>query len=164
MDKNFTLTSSDLPAGQKIGMEFIYNDFACTGGNQSPALEWITPPASTKSLALTLFDMDAPTGSGFWHWQVIHLPVNLSSLPRNASAHLSDIAPHAIQMRNDYGNIGYGGPCPPVGVPPHHYVFTLYALSVEQLDLPNNASASLTGFMIHANEIARACLTRTYGR
>ncbi len=162
----FTLSSPDLSdcRNPTIPMQFIYDSFGCTGKNQSPALIWNNPPQETKSFSLTVFDPDAPTGSGFWHWQIYNIPATMTSLPTNASGNIDSIAPTAKQTRNDYGNEGYGGPCPPAGDAPHRYSFTLHALNIENLDLPLYPSAALAGFMINSHTIETAKLIIPYGR
>ena len=160
----FIFSSPALCDTDPIPMEFIYDAFGCTGGNQSPPLEWKNAPEGTKSFAITIFDLDAPTGSGWWHWQIYNIPAILDFLPQNASADLPVPAANAKQTRNDYSNQGYGGPCPPEGDAPHRYLFTLHALSVESLDLPLYASAALAGFMFNSNTIETATFVIPYGR
>ncbi|MEA5442585.1 YbhB/YbcL family Raf kinase inhibitor-like protein [Cyanobium gracile] len=163
---DFTLRSSDLPAGAAIPLRHVFNGFGCSGDNVSPALSWSHPPAGTRSFALLVHDPDAPTGgSGWWHWVVIDLPASLLSLP--AGAGLSDgsaLPPGARQVGTDYGLPGWGGPCPPAGDPPHRYIFSLHALKVEKLPLPAGATAALAGFLVNANSLGAATFTATYGR
>lgn len=160
---DFTLTSPDFSEGGTLKLEQVFNNFGCKGQNISPALSWSGVPAGTKSLALTVFDPDAPTGSGFWHWVIANMPPDTKGLPKNAGNPEGHMAPRgSITVRNDYSVHGYGGPCPPPG-PAHHYVFTLYA--VDQ-DLPINAdvSAAVVGFNLHFHTIAKATLTGMYGQ
>lgn len=135
------------------------NGFGCSGENRSPALQWQGIPAGTRSLAVTVYDPDAPTGSGWWHWVVINLPAMQTALPAGG-----ELPPGALGMRNDYGQHAWGGPCPPKGDQPHHYVFTVYALDVPVLDVPADASAALVGFAIHGHTLGKAQATLTYGR
>ena len=160
------LTSPDISAGKPIGMKFVYDSFGCTGQNISPALAWAGAPAGTKSFALMLHDPDAPTGgAGFWHWVVVNIPASATGLEQGAgNADGAKLPPGAHQITTDYGSAAYGGPCPPEGDKPHRYDFTLYALKVDKLDLPANATASLAGFMVNANAIAKARLTAKFGR
>ena len=141
----FTLSSPDIPAGGTIAQRFEFDGFGCSGENKSPALKWSGAPAGTRAFAVTVYDPDAPTGSGWWHWMVINLP-------RAAS-----------QARIDYGVAGWGGVCPPPGDAPHRYIFTIFALK-EKIEVPADATAALTGFMIHANSLSQASFTATYGR
>ncbi len=159
-----SLTSPDIKSDAPIGAEQVFNGFGCTGKNISPALAWSDAPANTQSFALNVYDPDAPTGSGFWHWVVFNIPVAVTSLPKNAGAPKSDAAPKgAIQGKSDYGVAGYGGPCPPKGDKPHHYIFTIYAVDVDKLDADENASAAVVGFNLHFHTLAKASLTATYG-
>jgi Raf kinase inhibitor-like YbhB/YbcL family protein len=162
---DFKVTSPDVAADKAPTQEFIYNGFGCTGGNQSPALQWRGAPAGTQSFALNVYDPDAPTGSGFWHWVVVNLPADTTSLPRGAGlADGSKLPKGARQINTDYGTPGYGGPCPPAGDKPHRYIVTVYALKIASLPLPPNATAALAGFMINANLLDKASFTFTYGR
>jgi Raf kinase inhibitor-like YbhB/YbcL family protein len=136
-----------------------YQGFGCTGGNHAPAVHWQNVPAGTRSLALTVYDPDAPTGSGWWHWVVIDLPSTTTGLAVGGT-----LPKGAAGVRNDYGDTHWGGPCPPVGDAPHHYVFTVYALDVPKLGIPDGASAALAGFAIHSHVLGKAQTTLTYGR
>ena len=161
----FALSSPEIPADGMIPASFEFNGFGCSGENKSPALQWSGAPQDTKSFAVTVYDPDAPTGSGWWHWLVINLPADVTGLPGNAGVPNSPTLPKtARQIRNDYGVNAWGGVCPPPGDAPHRYVFTVYALKVDSLDVPADATAALTGFMIHANTLATASFTARYGR
>lgn len=164
--QKFTLASGDFKAGGMIGEEQVYNGFGCSGQNISPALTWSGAPKGTKSFALLVHDPDAPTGgAGWWHWVVVNIPADATELKKNAGkADGSNLPAGAAQVRTDFGASGWGGPCPPVGDKPHRYRFTLYALKVERLELPQGATASLAGFMVNANALGRARLTGRYGR
>lgn len=160
----FELKSSDIAPGATIDMRHVYKGFGCEGQNLSPALSWSNPPAGTKSYALLVHDPDAPTGgAGFWHWVVLDIPVSVTSLPRGVGAGAS-LPQGAREIRTDFGQPGWGGPCPPVGDKPHHYNFTIYAMKVEHLDVPEGATASLAGFLVNANSLGKATLTGLYGR
>jgi len=160
----FSLHSPDIQ-GKFMSDKFIFNDFGCHGENVSPALSWTNPPAGAKSFALMVHDPDAPTGgSGWWHWVVINLPADMRSLPQGAGAPAAPALSAAVQTRTDFGKPGWGGPCPPVGDKPHRYVFTLYALKVDKLDVPADAPAAYVGFMVNANAIGKARFTAQYGR
>lgn len=162
----FSLASADIPARQPIAQAFAFNGFGCTGRNVSPELSWHGAPAGTKSFAVMVHDPDAVTGgAGFWHWVVIDLPASVRGLPQDAGASGKQPLPQgAREIATDFGVPGWGGPCPPAGDRPHHYRFTVYALGVERLELPANATASLAGFMVNANSLGKASFTATYGR
>ena len=127
-------------------------------------MSWSGAPKDTKSFALSVYDPDAPTGSGFWHWVVFNIPADVTSLPKGAGDPKSAGAPKgAVQSRTDFGVPGYGGPCPPQGDPPHHYQFTIFAVDTPKLDGDENNSAALVGFMLHFHTIAKATLTGVWG-
>ena len=162
----FELSSPDINPAQPIAMKHVFNGFGCTGENISPALGWKNAPAGTKSFAVMVHDADAPTGgAGFWHWVVVNLPASASGLPSGAGAASSNALPEAArQINTDFGAPGWGGPCPPQGRVPHRYTFTVYALKVDKLELPANATASLAGFMVNGNALAKASIEARYGR
>jgi len=161
----FTLTSAAFAPGGMLTNEQVYDGFGCTGENVSPALAWSEAPAGTKSFALMVYDPDAPTGSGWWHWVVYNLPASAHSLPAGAgSADGKHLPAGAAQGRTDFGTIGYGGACPPQGDKPHRYEFRLYALKVEKLEVPAEATAALIGFMVKANALGMAETHAIYGR
>ena len=157
-----TVTSPDIKSGGKIANEQVFNGWDCTGKNVSPALAWSGAPKGTKSFAISMYDPDAPTGSGFWHWWVANIPASVTSLPKGAGSG-TGLPEGAVQPHNDFSLAGYGGPCPPKGKP-HHYVITVYALKVDKLDVDANASAAVFGFNANANALAKATLTGLYGR
>ena len=160
----FELTSPDIAPGAKIADAYVFNSWGCPGKNLSPALKWSGAPAGTKSFAVTVFDPDAPTGSGFWHWVMFDIPANVSELPQGAGDVKSGKAPAGtIQVRNDFSLIGYDGPCPPQGAPAHHYHFTVYAVDLPKLDADANASAAVIGFNLHCHTLAKAELVGVYG-
>ncbi len=157
---DFSLTSPDLADGGRMAETQLLNGFGCTGGNQSPALAWEHAPAGTKSFALTLYDPDAPTGSGWWHWVVFDLPAATRSLPAGAgTADGAKLPVGATQSRTDFGTPGYGGACPPVGHGPHRYIIKVYALDVERLGASPDSSAALVGFLLGQHTLATARLT-----
>ena len=165
--QSMTLTSPDIKEGAKIANEQVFKGFGCTGDNKSPALSWSGAPSGTKSFAVTIYDPDAPTGSGWWHWVVYNIPVSTTSLPKNAGDVAAKLMPEgAIQGRTDFGVGGYGGPCPPPGDKPHHYQITVFAVDVPALpDAKNDqASAALVGFDLHFHTLAKATVTGVYGR
>lgn len=161
----FQLSSPEIKAGGLIDKRFEFNGFGCSGENKSPALEWRNAPAGTMSFAITVYDPDAPTGSGWWHWSVINLPADISSLPADAGAQGdANLPAGARQVRIDYGVAAWGGVCPPQGDKPHRYIFTIHALKVPKLDIPADATAALAGYMINANAIGKASFVARYGR
>lgn len=163
--KPFVLTSADIEPNGTIRMEQVFGGFGCTGKNISPSLAWSGAPEGTKSFALLVHDPDAPTGgAGWWHWLVVNIPASTTALAKDAGkADGSNLPGGATQVTTDFGSPGWGGPCPPVGDPPHRYNFTLYALGTDRLDV-SGASASLAGYMVNGNAIGKATLTGKFGR
>jgi Raf kinase inhibitor-like YbhB/YbcL family protein len=159
----FDLSSPNVIEGQTLNQAQVYKGFGCNGGNLSPALIWKDSPAGVRSYAVTVFDPDAPTGSGWWHWLVYDLPASMTSL-QTGLAVKAILPASAKQGRNDFGSRNFGGACPPAGDKPHRYVFTLYALKVENLGVPDDASAALIGFMLNSNSLGKAQLTATFYR
>jgi Raf kinase inhibitor-like YbhB/YbcL family protein len=160
---NFTLSSPDIKPGSTIGDTFVFNSFGCSGQNVSPALSWSGAPDGTKGFVLTVYDPDAPTGSGFWHWVMYNIPASVTSLPQGAGAPGKEPA-GAVQGGTDYGAAGYGGPCPPKGAKPHRYIFTVYAVKTDKLEVPPNPTAAVVGFVTHFAMIGKASFTAKYGR
>ncbi len=160
----FVLTSPDVAEQQMLARTFVHSAMGAGGDNVSPALSWSGAPEGTKSLALTMYDPDAPTGSGWWHWVVYDLPAACTGLPRGAGNPGGALPTGALQGRTDFGSKEYGGAAPPPGHGPHRYVFTLHALNVDRLDVPADASAAYVGFMIHFAKLGEAKLTATYQR
>src|SRR5438105_3368189 len=159
----FKLSAPDLEAKGRITPAHVFNGMGCNGQNISPTLNWSNPPAGTKSFAVTAYDPDAPTGSGWWHWVMYNIPATATGLPAGAGNGRN--APRGSQEGNpDFGNKGYGGPCPPAGDKPHHYHFTVFALKVDKLDVPGNATAAMVGFNLNANKLATARVTGLYAR
>jgi Raf kinase inhibitor-like YbhB/YbcL family protein len=162
---SFSLSSPDIPADGTIDSKFEFDGFGCSGENKSPALKWSGAPAGTKSFALTVYDPDAPSGSGWWHWFIVDIPADVTELKANAGAVGSANLPKgASHVRIDYGVAGWGGVCPPEGDPPHRYVFTVHALGVDKLPIPPDATAALAGFMVNGNSLGKASFTAKYGR
>src|SRR5450759_3488054 len=167
----FTLSSPDLASGT-FATKFILNGFGCTGGNISPQLQWSNPPAGTQSFALQVYDPDAPSGSGFWHWAIYDMPAATTGLAQGAGNTPAGLPLGAFGGNTDFldtgatgGNGNYGGPCPPAGDVPHHYIFTLYALDVPQLEvaagLPKTGTAGLYGFGLGRAGIGAHMLAKT---
>ena len=160
----FVLTSTDVAEQQTLAKTFVHSAMGAGGENLSPALSWSGAPEGTKSFALTMYDPDAPTGSGWWHWVVYDIPASAAGLPRGAGSAGGTLPAGARQGRTDFGEPGYGGAAPPPGHGPHRYVFTLHALNVEKLDVPADATAAYVGFMIHFARLGEAKLTAKYER
>lgn len=159
---DMVLESSDIQEGQTLSMKQVYRGFGCEGDNISPALSWKNVPEGTKSLGINVHDPDAPTGSGWWHWIVFNMPATTTHLEAGASA--SSMPMGAVEGRNDYGSVGFGGACPPKGDKPHRYIFTLYALDVPSIDMNPYTPAAQVGYKLNKHAIAKATLTATYGR
>jgi Raf kinase inhibitor-like YbhB/YbcL family protein len=159
----FTVTSDDVSHGEMMGDKQVYNSFGMSGENISPHLSWSGFPAETKSFAVTCYDPDAPTGSGFWHWLVIDVPVSVTSLEAGAGTGTGKLPDGAFQVRNDYGTKDFGGAAPPKGDEPHRYVFAVHALDVEKLGIDSDVSPAVAGFNLRYHTIARALLIPVYG-
>jgi len=160
------LRSDNFNDGDYLGADHVLSEqfgFGCSGGNISPALAWSGAPDGTKSFAVTCFDPDAPTGSGFWHWVVVNIPPDVTSLPARAGSG-NGLPSGAIQVRTDYGAPGYGGPCPPEGDHPHRYLFTVSAVGLDTLPVDANTSAAVVGFFLHFNTLEKAVLMGLYKR
>ena len=161
--QGFTLKSTDISGQLSKAQEF--NGFGCTGDNISPILSWENIPKGTKSFAITLYDKDAPTGSGWWHWVVFDIPKNITSLAKNTGDITKMLMPKdAIQSVTDYGKAGFGGACPPVGDKAHQYLFTVYALDVETLGLNEKVSPAVVGYYLNQHTIKKASVVAYYAR
>ncbi len=158
----FTLKSHNLLGQLTKTQEF--SGFGCTGENISPELHWSDAPKGTKSFAVTVYDPDAPTGSGWWHWVVFNIPASVTSLPADFGNTAKQHPINAVQSITDFGKAGFGGACPPVGDRPHRYFFTVHALNVDHLDLDEKASPALVGYMLGMHTIAKSTLVSYYGR
>lgn len=153
----FTLKSNDLKG--QFTNKFMAKTFGCNGENKSPQLSWSDAPAETKSFAITMYDQDAPTGSGWWHWVVFNIPNGAIELIEDAgNLQNSSLPEGSIQGLTDFGTRGYGGPCPPQNDKPHAYVITVYALRVAHLGVEKDATPALVGFMINQHLLAKASL------
>ena len=159
------VTSDDISHESRLPDAHVADIMGCTGDNQSPQLRWSGAPEGTQSFAVTCFDPDAPTGSGFWHWVVFDIPADVTELPRGAGSGdqggLPDGAKHA---RNDLGATEYVGSAPPPGHGEHRYVFAVHALGVPTLGVDEGAPPALVGFNLTFNTLARGSIVATYGR
>lgn len=164
----FTVTSADFSEGDHLAVDHLLSEpfgFGCAGGNRSPALSWSGAPDGTRSFAVTCYDPDAPTGSGFWHWMLLNLPVGTADIAAGAGTDTGQGLPDGVvQVVNDFGTIGYGGPCPPPGHGPHHYRFTVHAVSVEALPVDETTPQAIARFQLHAHTLAVATITGLSGR
>jgi hypothetical protein len=161
----FRVTSSDMREGDSLATSQQFNGFGCRGGNASPQLTWEHAPTGTRSFAVTAYDPDAPSGSGWWHWTVVNIPPTVSSLATGAGdKNNAKLPAGAVQGRNDFGYAGFGGACPPPGDKPHRYHFTVWALNTATLPIDAQASGALVGFMLRSHAIASAQLTAMSGR
>jgi Raf kinase inhibitor-like YbhB/YbcL family protein len=159
----FTLQSSDL--GGQLTTNQVFNGFGCSGKNISPALNWINPPKGTKSFAVTVYDPDAPTGSGFWHWVIFDIPEKTHALVADSGNIEKKLSPAgSIQSVTSYGKPGFGGACPPEGDTPHRYVFTVYALDIAKLGLNAESQPALVGFFLNQHALSKASIISYYGR
>lgn len=158
--QTFTLKSKDI-GGQATQKQF-FNGMGCTGENVSPQLSWENAPAGTQAFAVTMYDKDAPTGSGFWHWVVFNIPATVTELKTGAGDVAKAIAPkECTQSTTDFGKPGYGGPCPPAGAP-HEYLITVFALKTK-FDLPANSMPAIVGFYLSQATLAKASIVM-YGQ
>lgn len=161
--QTFTLKSTSI-GGQATTKE-VFNGFGCTGENVSPQLSWTNPPAGTKSFAVTVYDEDAPTGSGFWHWLIFDIPATTTELKAGTGDVSKGLAPAgAIQSLTDFGANGYGGPCPPVGHGFHKYTITVHALDTDKLGPDKSTTPALVGFNLNGHTLGKASLIMYYKR
>ncbi len=159
----FTLSSKDIGGQATLTEEF--NGFGCVGQNTSPQLSWDNAPEGTKSFAVTMYDPDAPTGSGWWHWVMFDIPSNITELVSNAGNISLNLAPkNVIQSITNYGAKGYGGPCPPEGHGLHQYIITVYALKTDKLGLDENTNPAVVGYYLWNNTLEKASIVAYYQR
>ncbi|MEV0728479.1 YbhB/YbcL family Raf kinase inhibitor-like protein [Polymorphospora sp. NPDC050346] len=160
---SFTLISEDVRDGEPMDVEFAH--LSVGGENLSPQLAWSDFPAETRGFVVTCFDPDAPTGSGFWHWVLVNVPVSVTQLPRGAGSEATAggvAGGGAFSVRTDYGSHGYGGAAPPAGDRPHRYVFAVHALDVDRLDVSPESTPAVVGFNLAFHTLARATIRPTF--
>jgi Raf kinase inhibitor-like YbhB/YbcL family protein len=158
----FQIDSTDLNSGKFSELQ-VLNSFGCSGGNISPQLSWHGEPAGTKSFVVSIYDQDAPSGSGWWHWVVANIPAKVHELPQGASSDTSKLPVGALQTNTDMGKPGYSGPCPPVGQT-HRYTITVTALKIDKLDVSPESTGAMVGFMSNMNSLGHATKVIKYGR
>jgi len=156
---SFTLTSNDVADGQPMADSFAHGSVG--GANLSPHLAWSDFPSNTKGFVVSCFDPDAPTPSGFWHWNLVNIPVSVTELAQGAGEAGND-TDATFSVRNDYGAKGYGGAAPPGGDRPHRYFFAVHAIDVERLDVTGDVSNAVVAFNLVFHTLARALIVPTY--
>lgn len=165
---DFTLTSENFNDGDYLGPAHVLSEsygFGCAGENKSPQLSWDNVPEGTESFAVTCYDPDAPTGSGFWHWVLVNIPAAVRSLDLDAGNPDGGASPAgALEVRTDFSAPGYGGPCSPEGSHPHRYIFTVHAVGTARLAVTADTSAAVVGFMLHFNTVAKTTLMGLFKR
>jgi hypothetical protein len=154
---SFTVTSTDVTDGQPLGDAQVYD-----GGNTSPQLSWEPGPEGTKSYVVTCYDPDAPIVSGFWHWLVVDIPADVTSLDAGAGAGDDTLPDGAFHIRNDFGTKSFGGAAPPPGDQVHRYYFVVHAVGVDKLGVDSDASPAVVGFNLAFKTLGRAIITGTY--
>jgi Raf kinase inhibitor-like YbhB/YbcL family protein len=156
---SFSVTSTDVADGAQLDNAHVFDGWGMTGGNKSPQLAWSGFPSETARFAVTCFDPDAPTPSGFWHWLVLGIPATVTELPRGAGDSDGSLPEGAFHVRNDFSTLAYGGAAPPQGDRPHRYVFAVHALDTADLGIDNSVSAAVAAFNLWAHTIARAVIS-----
>lgn len=158
----FTLESDDIADGEPLAPTFVHS--SASGANQSPQLRWSGFPEQTRSFTVTVFDPDAPTGSGFWHWVLVDLPASVTQLQRGAGGEGGALPGRAFHVRNDFGEKAYGGAAPPPGDRAHRYVFAVHAVDADALGVGSDVAPAVVGFHLAFHTLARATLRPVYRR
>jgi Raf kinase inhibitor-like YbhB/YbcL family protein len=163
---DFSLSSPDVPANGTLKLAQVYAKGGCGGANVAPALSWVGEPAGTRRFAITVYDPDAPNaGRGWWHWLLLNIPANVHRVAaKTGQSGGVALPPGAYQIDNDFGEAGYGGACPPKGNAPHRYVFAVWALKADKLNLPAKADGAAVRAALMAQSLGTAMLTAKYGR
>ena len=154
---SFTVTSTDVQDGQPLK-----DDQVAAAGNTSPQLSWSDVPEGTKSFVVTCYDPDAPTPSGFWHWVLVDLPANVTSLDTGAGAEGASLPGNAFMCRNDAGSKGFTGAAPPPGDQVHRYYFVVHAVGEDSLGVDSDASPAVVSFNLAFKTLGRAIVQGTY--
>ena len=155
---SFTVTSSDITDGEPVDLRYVLGPDAPGGANESPALSWSGFPSGTGSFVVSCFDPDAPTPSGFWHWTVVDIPVEVTDIARGAGGPSGTLPAGAFHVANDFGTVGYDGPAPPPGDQVHRYFFVVHAVDVPTLGVDATASPTVVSFNLAFHTLARAIL------
>ncbi|BAD57758.1 YbhB/YbcL family Raf kinase inhibitor-like protein [Nocardia farcinica] len=158
----FTVTSQDVTDGQPFASEQVSGVMGAGGKDISPQLSWSGFPPETKSFAVTVFDPDAPTASGFWHWAVCDIPADVTSIPSGAADNDAGLPTGSLTLRNDAGSYGYVGAAPPPGHGPHRYFIVVHAVDTERLGLDKNTTPAVLGFNLFSHTLARGTIVATY--
>ena len=162
---SFELRSDDIADGETLNKPQVSGIFGAGGEDVSPHLAWSGAPEGTQSYAVTVYDPDAPTASGFWHWAAFNIPTSVTSLPSGAGSEGgSGLPAGVVQLKNDGGFAGFMGAAPPPGHHPHRYMVVVHAVDVEKLDIPEQATPAILGFNLFTHTLARARITGIYGR
>lgn len=159
---SFTVTSEDITDGGQLAKAQVSGIMGAGGEDVSPQLSWSGFPETTKSFAVTVYDPNAPTAGGFWHWAVYNIPASVTSLPSGAGGDDGGLPDGAVTLTGDGGAARYIGAAPPPGHGEHHYHTVVHAVDVESLDLPDNASPGFLGFNLFSHTLGRATLVPVY--
>ncbi|WP_433621046.1 YbhB/YbcL family Raf kinase inhibitor-like protein [Nocardia sp. CA-120079] len=159
---SFTVTSEDVADGESFGNDQVSGVFGAGGKDVSPQLSWSGFPAETKSFAVTVYDPDAPTAAGFWHWAVANIPASTTSLPRGAGSEGGVLPEGAVTLRNDGAFPGFVGAAPPAGHGYHRYFIVVHAVDVERLEIDENGTPAFLGFNLFSHTVARATIVAKY--
>jgi Raf kinase inhibitor-like YbhB/YbcL family protein len=160
---SFTVTSTDVSHDETLATPHISGIFGAGGEDRSPQLSWTGFPEETKSFVVTVYDPDAPTAAGFWHWAVVDIPASVTSLESGAGDEKGSGLPEgAFQLANDAGLKQYLGAAPPAGHGPHHYYTVVHAVDVESLGIPEGATPAFLGFNLFSHTLARAVIVPVY--
>jgi Raf kinase inhibitor-like YbhB/YbcL family protein len=157
---SFEVRSDDVSHGETLARPHVSGVFGAGGEDRSPQLSWSGAPQGTQSYAVTVYDPDAPTASGFWHWAAFNIPADVTQLPSGASR--ENMPDGAVELKNDGGTVGYIGAAPPPGHGPHHYHVVVHAVDVPTLDVPADATPAFLGFNLFSHTLGRAMIVPVY--